>query len=179
MMKKNNVLLFALFTCFSIAAQAQTFNKKDKFLNFGIGFGSVYGFTGSTSSTPALSGSFEIGVTDKLGIGRIGVGGIFGYSGYKYNGFGTSYSSSHILIGARGAYHFDLDVEKLDLYGGVMLGYNSVSYSDSFGGFNPGSSALVGGIYGGCRYLFSDKIGAFGELGYSIAWLNLGLTVKF
>lgn len=177
---KKNYSLFALLVCFSIATQAQTFNKKDKFLNFGIGFGSVYGFTGSSSSVPALSGSFEIGVTDKIGIGRIGVGGIIGYSSYKYNtGFSTTFSSNHILIGARGAYHFDVDVEKLDLYGGVMLGYNSVSYSDNLGIFNPGGSALVGGIFGGCRYLFSDKIGAFGELGYSIAWLNLGLTVKF
>ena len=178
-MKRFNFLLFILFSFLSFASTAQTFNKGDKFLNFGIGFGSVYGFTGSSSSTPALSGSFEIGVTDKLGIGRIGVGGIIGYSGYKYNGGGFNYSSNHILIGARGAYHFDLDVEKLDLYAGVMLGYNNVSYSDNFGGYNPGGSALVGGIFGGCRYFFSDKVGAFGELGYSIALLNLGVTIKF
>lgn len=180
-MKKINVLLFVVaFSFLSMVAQAQTFNKGDKFLNIGIGLGSVYGFTGSSSSIPALSASFEVGVTDKIGIGRIGVGGIIGYSSYKYNtGFGTNFSSNHILIGARGAYHFDLDVEKLDLYGGVMLGYNAVSYSDSFGVFNPGGSALVGGFFVGGRYMFSEKIGGFGELGYSVAWLNLGLTIKF
>ncbi len=181
-MKKINVLLFALFSSLAIATQAQTFNKGDKVLNIGIGLGSVYGLSGFGSSVPPLSASFEVGITDKVGIGRFGVGGIFGYSSYKYNsGFTTSnFTSSHILIGARGLYHFDLDVEKLDLYGGIMLGYNIVSYSDSFGTSNLFTgSGVVGGIFGGARYMFSEKIGAFGELGYSIAWLNLGLTVKF
>jgi hypothetical protein len=184
---KNKLLLssvFAsvLFLSLNMSSQAQVFNKGDKALNIGIGLGSVYGYAGFGSSVPPLSASFEVGITDKVGIGRFGVGGIFGYSSYKYNaGFSTSnFSSSHILIGARGLYHFDLDVEKLDVYGGIMLGYNIVSYSDSFGTSGLyGGSGLVGGIFAGGRYMFSEKFGAFGELGYSIAWLNIGLTVKF
>jgi hypothetical protein len=178
-MKKINILLLIAFSVLSIATQAQTFNKGDKVLNVGIGLGSVYGYTGFSSSVPPLSASFEVGITDKVGIGRFGVGGIFGYSSFKY----TTTSSSQILIGARGLYHFDFDVENLDLYGGIMLGYNIVSYSDSvfgstiFSGYT--GSGVVGGIFGGARYMFSDKIGAFGELGYSIAWLNIGLTAKF
>jgi hypothetical protein len=181
-MKKINILLFVAFSTLSMATYAQTFNKGDKALNIGIGLGSVYGYAGFGSSVPPLSASFEVGITDKVGIGRFGVGGIFGYSSYKYNSaFATSnFSSSHILIGARGLYHFDFDVEKLDLYAGIMLGYNIVSYSDSFGTSGLyGGSGVVGGIFGGARYMFSEKIGAFGELGYSIAWLNIGLTAKF
>jgi hypothetical protein len=178
----TSVFAIALFLSVNISSQAQVFNKGDKALNIGIGLGSVYGLSGFNSSVPPLSASFEVGVSDKVGIGRFGVGGIFGYSSFKYNsGFSTSnFSSSHILIGGRGLYHFDLDVEKLDLYGGIMIGYNIVSYSDSFGtsGLFSGSG-VVGGIFGGARYMFSEKFGAFGELGYSIAWLNIGITAKF
>jgi hypothetical protein len=181
-MKKINVLLFALFSSLAIATQAQTFNKGDKVLNVGIGLGSVYGYAGYGSSLPPLSASFEVGITDKVGIGRVGVGGIFAYSKYGDSNF----SVSNIIIGARGLYHFDFDVEKLDVYGGVMLGYNIVStspdYSTISGGFgfvNPYGSYVTGGVFAGARYMFSEKIGGFGELGYSIAWLNLGLTVKF
>jgi hypothetical protein len=175
-MKKFNIFLFLTFA--TLATHAQVFDKGTKALNVGIGLGSAYGYAGFNSSVPPLSASFEIGLTDKIAIGRIGVGGIFGYSSFKAGTF----SSSHILIGARGLYHFDFDVEKIDVYGGIMLGYNIVSYSDSnlngFG-YGYGGSGLVGGIFAGGRYMFSEKIGAFAELGYSIAWLNLGVTAKF
>jgi Outer membrane protein beta-barrel domain len=167
----------ALLLSLSQASQAQVFNKGDIALNVGIGLGSVYGYSGFSSSVPPLSASLEVGITDKIGIGRFGVGGILGYSSYKFSTF-NSVTSSHILIGGRGLYHFDFDVEKLDLYAGIMLGYNIISYSDNATGVFSGSG-VVGGVFGGARYMFSEKIGAFGELGYSIAWLNIGITAKF
>jgi hypothetical protein len=39
------------------------------------------------------------------------------------------------------------------------------------GGFAFG--AFVGG-----RYMFSEKVGGFAELGYNISWLSLGATFK-
>ena len=39
--------------------------------------------------------------------------------------------------------------------------------------------SIEGGIFLGGRYLFTDKIGAFAELGYDMSYLKLGLTGKF
>jgi hypothetical protein len=123
----TSVFAIVLFLSLTISSQAQVFNKGDKALNVGIGLGSTYGYLSYGTSVPPLSASFEVGITDKIGIGRFGVGGILAYTKYG----DASFSVSNIIIGARGLYHFDLDVEKLDLYGGIMLGYNIRSVSPS------------------------------------------------
>ncbi len=115
------------------------------------------------------------------------MGGIIGYSSFSQSvaiPFLGSYNGkySYLLIGARGQYHFDMNVDKLDFYGGVMLGYNIVSVSgfESLPGYTASSSSgLAIGLYLGGRYMFTEKIGGFAELGYSIAILNLGVTAKF
>lgn len=68
-----------------------------------------------------------------------------------------------------------------------MLGYNiansKVEVSGAGAGFFTPQAAEVGGVaYGlhvGGRYYFTDQIGAYAELGYGIALLNIGLTAKF
>ena len=68
-----------------------------------------------------------------------------------------------------------------------MLSYNHLKYkfedenggtsgSNGFGSYGSGTgiTAYVGG-----NYLFTGNIGAFGELGYGVSYLTLGLTVKF
>ena len=92
-------------------------------------------------------------------------------------------------MGLRGAYHFNefVKIDKLDLYAGLMLGYNIASetfsstdpsrtniayYGSSYGGF-------AYSFFGGARYRFTDNIGVFGELGYGISILNIGLNIKF
>ena len=175
-MKKSQSKIVLLIVFVSLVAltdsYGQFFQKGTKLVNVGIGFGGGYGTTGFSGGVPPISGSFEIGVTDK-----IGVGGILGYSIATSGVFGSNFKATYFLIGARGAYHFEVG-DNLDLYAGAMLGYNSVSYSDTgFGTF--AGSGIVVGIFGGGRYMFSENIGAFAELGYSIAVVNVGVTFKF
>lgn len=86
---------------------------------------------------------------------------------------------SYTIIGVRGDYHF-YTTDKLDTYGGLMLGYDIVS--DKRHGEGDGADSNASGsdasfsIYVGGRYFFNPHIGAFAELGYGIAWLNLGMT---
>ncbi|MEQ9414505.1 MAG: hypothetical protein RIF39_11770, partial [Cyclobacteriaceae bacterium] len=88
-------------------------------------------------------------------------------------------------IGARGSYHFsellNLNNEKIDLYGGLTLGYRNFSWSDSgFGsglGNSYGSRAFLG-IYAAGRYYFSEKVGAFLEVG-AVGSTNAKLGVAF
>jgi hypothetical protein len=118
----------------------------------------------------------------------IGIGGYFGYAGAKeeFSTFGIEYSwkYSYLIIGARGTYHFVLE-DNADVYGGVMLGYNVASVK--FESDDEDLEALVtepsaGGVaysaFVGGRYMFAEKVGVFGELGYGISWITAGLTLK-
>ncbi|TAH24732.1 MAG: hypothetical protein EAZ07_09100 [Cytophagales bacterium] len=195
---KKILLSLPLLLC-TLFVNAQALTKGDGVLNLGIGFGGGYVYSGATTTVPPVHASFEKIITDEIGPGRIGIGGLAGYSAGKYeypSWFGTGeygIKTTSIVIGARGAYHFNfVKNDKLDLYAGIMLGYNIGStkwYFDS--SISPATQTLLestnsasygGLIYGGfigARYLFTEKIGAFAELGYSIALFNLGLTVKF
>lgn len=178
---KKLIALAAIFI--SIATSAQEFGQGSQRLHLGIGVGSPYAFSGSTSTIPPVHVSFEQGVTDKIGIG-----GILGYTSSKYeqNFIGTEYSwnFTYLLVGARGSYHF-LTTDKYDVYGGAMLGYNIASAK-----FESNNSALesfiteptVGGLafgaFAGGRYNFNEKVAAFGEIGYNIAWLSVGVCLN-
>ena len=185
-------------------SQENTFNKGDKVLNLGVGIGStLYSGGYYKSSIPPVSASFEVGVKDNLFDEKssLGIGGYVGYTsakweydyGFDYLGsmsslsaassgssYGWKYSS--IILGVRGALHYQL-VSKLDTYTGVLLGYNVVSsksFGTPYGGLN--YSAASGGVawswFLGGRYYFNEKFAAMAELGYGIAYLNLGVALK-
>ncbi|MDF1575831.1 MAG: hypothetical protein P1P86_11645 [Bacteroidales bacterium] len=181
-------MLVFLFSS-SLNAQDSMFELKDNVVNLGVGIGSIYG-SGIYSNTtiPPVSISFEKGIKDEvLGKGVIGVGAYLGYTSYKwqYTYINTDYGwkYSNIVIGARGTFHYPL-LDKLDTYLGVMLGYNIVS-SSSFGtdagtyDYTPDAGSIAFSGFVGGRYYFSDTFSGFAELGYGIAYLNLGIGFKF
>ena len=178
------VLMFCV--AFSVGVNAQNvFSKGDNNLNLGVGIGSVLGGTsGYSTTTPPLSVSYERGIVDHLFDDKstLGIGAYLGYVANKYDfGGGYGWKYSHTIVGARGALHYQL-VDKLDTYGGLMLGYNIVTSSWYGSQQNVGSasgSALGWSLFLGGRYYFTDNIGAFAELGYGIAYLQLGVSFKF
>jgi hypothetical protein len=183
---KKLLLLFVIgcFTLTQLVAQESTFNKGDKVLNIGIGFGTtLYSGTYYKSQIPPISASLEFGVADNiLEKGVIGVGPYLGYSSYKYEYSGWGWKYTNIIIGARGNFHYPL-VNKLDTYTGLLLGYN-VSSSKEFGtgygdDYNASSGGVVWSWFIGGRYYFSDNFAAMLELGYGVAYLNLGVALKF
>jgi hypothetical protein len=95
--------------------------------NLGIGIGPGLAGIYGTMSVPAISVGYQAGVHE-----NISVGGLVGYSSSTYDGgfFGNrsyEWTYSYIVIGARGEYHFtDVEVENLDLYSGLTLGYTIV-----------------------------------------------------
>ena len=185
-MKK--LLLMFVVACFALTqlvAQEPTFVKGDKALNIGIGLGStLYSGTYYKSQIPPISASLEFGVVDNvIEKGVIGVGPYIGYSSYKYEYSGWGWKYTNIIIGARGNFHYPL-VNKLDTYTGLLLGYN-VASSKEFGDVVPGwdYSYSAGGIawswFIGGRYYFKETFAVMAELGYGIAYLNLGIALKF
>jgi len=173
-MKKILVTFFVLLLATTVSF-SQVYKKGVTNLNAGISIGGLAGLYG-TADFPPLSLGLQFGIHEK-----ISVGGIVGYSSSSYDwGYNDSWKYTYIFIGARGEYHFvDVDVKDLDLYGGLTIGYNIVSFSGpSYDWYDPGTSYLLYGFHAGARYMFSPKIGAFAELGYGIGYLTVGLNVK-
>ncbi len=187
-MKKLIYLASILLLC-PLFVNGQAFEKGTKVVAAGIGVGSSLGSFNYSSQLPAISLQYEQGVWDIGGPGVISLGGYIGYKSYKYTVQSATFESTskwnYTLLGVRSAYHYTgLDNDKLDVYGGLMLGYYILnhSYRDNSGfvnnsGGNFGNTAGVS-IYVGGRYYFTDQLGAFGELGYGVSYLNLGVVLK-
>lgn len=198
-MKKITLTLLAA-VALTLGTSAQSFQKGQLDLNLGLGIGNRYfaGTTGWSNVIPPMGASLEYGVTDK-----ISVGGYLGYTGAKWSftgteftgtGFTTSsytdtYSWRLYILGVRGAYHFTdlIQNDKVDLYGGVMVGtaiaQSKYSTTSKVTGHTGVESSSAGGfsynLFLGCRYRFTDHIGVFGEVGYGISYLTAGLNYKF
>ena len=174
MFKKVFLAVLAIVGSFSIANAQEVFHKGTAAVNAGIGIGSYY----SGLAIPPLSVSLDYGVTGNMingNNGSISVGGYVGYAATKkiYADAGASIA----VLGARGAFHYQF-APKLDTYAGLMLSYDIVSSNyDAFANYIKGSR-VDWSIFLGTRYYFTEKIGAFAELGYGFYNLNLGVTFK-
>ena len=115
----------------------------------------------------------------------IGIGGTVGYTSYRYrynfSGADLGWNYSTIIVGGIGSFHYPV-IDKLDTYAGILLGVRIVTSSEV--GSVPGGTvnASSGGIaysgFVGGRYYFSDKFAVFAQLGYGIAYLTFGVTIK-
>ncbi|MBU1370066.1 MAG: porin family protein [Bacteroidetes bacterium] len=176
-MKKFVLVLAIALVGLTYGAQAQ-YESGQVDANIGVGLGST--FATGTLDMPPVSLALDFGLSDKMSLGAY-----VGYSASKedFSGFGANYSwkYTYIIVGARGAYHFDL-VDQLDTYAGVLLGYNVASVTYEGSGTAP-TSPSAGGLayagFAGARYHFGDTFGVYAELGYGLALLNAGLTLKF
>lgn len=171
--------LMSLFMAAALTAtnpsQAQQV-KGINYVNAGMGIG-AFGFTG-TGGVPLVA-SIEHGVTDKISAGV--------YAGMIKRKFGTDLKYSYLVLGVKGAYHFNEELNitdsKIDVYGGAALYYRGykIKYKDEDSEYNAKSTGgNIGiGVFAGGRYFFAKNAGAFAELGYGISPLQLGLTFKF
>jgi len=161
--------------------------KGDMFLGLGIGFfGKKSGDSWDKLVVPPIPVSFEYIIINNLfeGRGALGVGGFFGYSATKEN-YTYGYDkirNSKLIIGARGYFHYAF-VEKLDTYGGVLLGYKNES-TNFIGNENPvynpdySDGTPTANLFVGCRYFFNDRIAGMAELGWGLSVVTIGVAVK-
>jgi hypothetical protein len=138
------------------------------------------GFTGvdkGSLTIPPLRVSAEYALPVEV---PISVGGLVAIHGaeWKVPGWSSTLSWTYFTFGARGNWHWGLDIPWLDLYTGLFLGYQVVSYDlpsgfpePSYGGFVPGGQL-------GAHFYFTDMIGALVEFGYPY-WANIALALKF
>ena len=187
-MKKIAFLCIAfLFALSGLRAQRSMINLGDQVLSLGLGIGNTLyiGGTGYSTIVPPLSLSFEQAVADNIfDKGVLGVVGSFGYTAYRFRYQAGSiewgWNYHNIILGAGGLLHYPL-IERLDTYIGAMLGYNLTTIAD-YG--NPGDNIAhsAGGFlfsgFIGARYYITDQFAAFAQLGYGVAYLTLGVSIR-
>ncbi|WP_461096940.1 hypothetical protein [Spirosoma luteolum] len=164
------LLLVALLMGTQSFAQMKI-DKSSKFLNAGIGVGGYGYFSGSGI---ALNASYDQGVYENITAGVLG--------GFRSYGSGVS----SFDVGVRGSYHFNellnISQDNLDVYAGIGVSFYRLSYGSTYlrsVGISDSYTTAYVPIHVGARYFFSNNVGAFGELGSSLATLKLGVTFKF
>lgn len=176
-MKKIFLLAAVVFLSLG-SLSAQSFAKKDNVLGVNVGLGGSYGVP--------VSVNYERGIYDINKKMSIGVGGLIGYGGSSEKMAYGKWKYSNFLLGARGAWHYT-GVKNLDLYAGLTLGYDVASakftWTDesmkAFGEPTASAGGFLWGVYAGARYYFTKSFGVNAEVGYGLAYLNLGVNFKF
>jgi len=193
-MKK--IKLSLLFVCivlmFGIQTQAQAFEKGNNFVSLGYGFPNFNtalfkafdeneGF--SYSGIGPIHVKFEHAVSDHFGIG-LSINGVSASASYKENNYNYEFNRSSIKFNARVNYHFG-EMEKFDPYIGMGFGYGTSrtklttkdpnGSNESFPSFFPiGWESTIG-----TRYLLTDNIGIYTEVGLAKSLIQFGGCFKF
>lgn len=192
-MKKVLLSLVLVFACG--LTNAQDFKKNGNYVTAGYGVDAA-GLPGTFVGLGLgpIMATYERGVTDVLGIGRIGAGGGIAFSHYNYNSASVlllssiehKYNTNRITPFLRATYHFEFDIPKMDVYAGIGFGVNIDAEKDKYyvnGVLNSTSASStvrpVHLVVVGIRYYFSDSFGVYAEAGDGIANINAGIALSF
>ena len=87
----------------------------------------------------------------------------------------TNYSVTYITPQGRASWHWGFDVDWLDLYTGVALGWHVVSVNAGYASASASSGLYFAG-FAGAHFYFSERVGAMVEVGYP--FLKAGIAFK-
>lgn len=160
-------ILFAVTT----SAQSPIFEKGNTAINVGVGLG----LRGLPVEVSAI-----YGIVDDLfrvdGL-NLGVGGYFGFTSWK-SGLLWNTAGYSVLPGARGEVHYSI-VDKLDFFGGVLLGLRMEHWKNDVLLGNYTNWNLSTGFYLGAKYFVTDNFGFYASAGYGITYLSGGIALQF
>jgi len=177
-------LLFALTT---LQAQENMFDSGDKVISVGIGIGNTLFDAGTAYSTlvPPISISYEQAILDDItDKGVLGLIASMGYTSYKLRystdsrDFGWNYNN--YILGTGALFHYPL-LHRLDSYAGAMVAYNFTviaEYGDTGDNIADAAGGLLFAAFIGGRYYFTNQFAAFAQLGYGVAYLTLGVSIR-
>ncbi len=175
---KKVIALMAL-VCVPSLLNAQAFEKGGNYIHAGFGV--------QPYSIGPISFGYEKGISNIVGIGRFGVGGVIAHEFFNYSStiLGSSgLTQNRTTLMGRCAYHFDFNIDKMDVYAGVAV---AVQYRGDIKSKNSGivfsdNSARIfpyPSVFGGIRYYFADQFAVFAEVGYGLGYLSGGIVYRF
>jgi hypothetical protein len=188
-MKTKFTLLF--YCCFIATLGSAQYSKGDIAVNAGISLGLIgysYGWYGNSSFALPLNVNLEYSINDKIAVGPY-----LGYfsRAYSYGSYKDRFTV--MSFGGRLTFHasqflndklsMNIDAEKWDFYGTVLLGYENHKwkYDAEYTGLRTAvnSGRLILGPVFGTRYMAGDSFGLFGEVGRgTFGWLTIGATLR-
>lgn len=193
---KNIILISLTLICLACTTNLSAqyypdieFKKGDLELDLGFGLMNTFIDKNTKAAMPPLSMRFSYRVKKTISIGTY-----VGYSRTNYvapqdltdNPKIPEMTNNHFQVGVRGQGHFVQD--RFDFYGGAMLGYNfSINSFDNLGADDRlegivaekfSDKVIFSGFIGG-KYLLTEHVGLFGEVGYGVSIFNLGVTTRF
>jgi hypothetical protein len=136
---------------------------------------------GVNGSSLAVGAGYEYGVTPDISVGALI--DYYQWSYTPYGAFGGKYK--YIVFGAQGNYHFGKLLkweDKLDPFAGVVLAYQNISWSwdnQAYSFWSASASGLVFGGQAGIRYFVSPTVALYGQAGFGITYLKVGVDFVF
>ena len=183
-MKK--VTLFSLIICFCFAFQ--TMNAQGRYdINFGVGALPTFAKDKGTTKLLPLVMNVHYKINPKFSLGVFA-----GHSVTETNrefindGQLTQWKNRFSTFGIRAAAHTD-KLYKWDIYGGMTLSYNFSNIEVIEGnmdiladhmGIKPRSGKFSASAFLGSRYEITKHLGIFGELGFGISILTMGVSCR-
>jgi hypothetical protein len=176
------LLVFALICGFAYAFDILSYPPPieggNVMVDAGIGLttnGSTYG----TVSIPPIFLNIEYALPANV---PISIGGFATFYRYNYRVIADSgWQYTFFTFSSRVNWHWGFDVNWLDLYSGLWIGYNVFSADWVGGGYGysaPGYGGFDFGFQVSSHFYFTDKIGLILETGYPFA-LKAGVALKF
>ena len=179
---------FLMFSKANAQKQFQDFEYKKGDIEVSAGIGLVPTFINIDADVRIPPLSVMLGYRIKQ---HINIGAYFGYSSTKQTyqldvdkDINEYAQNDFYLVGLRFEGHFQRD--RADFYGGAMIGYNfsKISFGDSEiprgdNRYFEEEDLVTYSGFVGMKYLVNEKVGLFGEVGYGVSLVNLGLSYKF
>lgn len=139
----------------------------DSLIHLGVGFSGIV--TGGWFIPPVSAGYEKM--VHINGMLPFSFGGFAAVSGYG----GSNYFALGLDAAATARYHFNLGIEKLDVYAGLLVGA-TINF-DNVEEVRVSPGILYGGN-AGASYFFNDKTAVSVDFGYPY-WVNAKFTMKF
>lgn len=191
MLNKFKLISLTFLISATLSAQRTPYEKGTMLIHAGLGF---YSTVYTSEHSPSYNIGIERGVAS-AGPGIIGVGLVGNFQTSSFNSYETGSTANYYIFDMksytfdiRGTYHPAFFPSKIiDVYGGFSIGANFINKNVTPSGspftspnldLGPKSDLHIGLLAGFRAYLF-PKIGIFGEAGYDVSPLKLGLVAKF
>lgn len=187
-------VLFGLLLISFATVNAQSTSKLQ--LSAGVGVVPTFFKDGGSINVPPVSLTLGYKLAEKFSLSAFASYSSTTSSLIKYNdGSSNTFHNQMLVVGIRPAVHF-VNLDKWDVYGGFSLAYNvpivgvdnTPSDEPLFGDNKPDTPVpsfyreaqnnFTYSGFVGATYFVKSNLGIFGEVGYGISLLNLGVTYK-
>jgi hypothetical protein len=188
-MKIKNVLFLIMMILSMARGKAQCQKTNTQFLEVVAGVGVIPTFVKDQLHTdlPPIFAGLDYRINERFSIGsRIGITKVTSASDLLGDGAYEQFRNRFVMAGVRFSVHSRY-FEHWDLYGGMNFAYTvskvevikgNVALLKKHLNFRKVSGKFMSSAFIGAKFLLKPKTALFGEIGYGISLLNLGLTRK-